>query len=159
MPNVLYSATTLLAFRISQLYYRDIHYAWCSPVFDGREHSDLESGVPPTSSPYEIYLAFRQESERSDRHGPRILENRAGILRGAAVKRESGTISKDQEDEIAAIVHAADYRYFRPMIFVIPFASVQDRVQPVPVLQRASLLSSEVIIPHLPRHLFDIIRP
>ena len=158
-PNVLYSASTLLAFRIAQMYYGDVHYAWCSPIFDGREQSELEPGVPPTSSPYEIYLAFKEEYERSELHSHRMLENRAGVVRGAAAKREAGTINKVQEDEIAAIAEAAGHRLFRPLIFVIPFSPVQELVRPVPALQKASLFSAEVIIPNLPRNCFDIIRP
>ena len=158
-PIVLYSTTTLLAFKIAQGYYNDIHFAWCTHVFDGRERSDLESGVPPTSSPYEIYLGLQQEVQRGDRHSAKIPENRAGILRGAAAKLKTGVIGKLQEEEIGAIVQAADLSYFKPLIFVIPFVQVQDLIQPVPVQERAGLFSTEVIIPSLPRGLFDVIRP
>ncbi len=34
-PLVLYSANTLLAYKINETFYKGLHYVWCNPVFDG----------------------------------------------------------------------------------------------------------------------------
>jgi hypothetical protein len=158
-PIVLYSTVTKLAFNIARRYYNDVHYVWCSPVFDGSQVSDLELTVPPTSSPYEIYAALKQEVARGERHSQKIQENRAGILRGATAKRQKGIISEEQEQEIVAIVEEAEGIHYQPLILVIPFAGVKSLMTPVPIRQRASVLSMESTILELPRSQFDVIRP
>jgi hypothetical protein len=158
-PLVLYSTVTKLALNVARIYYNDLHYVWCAPVFDGRQAADAEYSVPPTSSPYEIFLALREEIRRGDAHSRRIEENRTGILRGATAKRRSGTISEQQEQEIATIVELAQPSIYEPLILVIPYAGVRSMVSPVPIRERANPLSTESILPALPRHLFDVIRP
>jgi hypothetical protein len=158
-PNILYSTTTYLAFKIAQTYYGDVHYVWCTHIFDGSKHKALDPGVPPTSSPWEIYKGFREEVSRKDRHSAKVQDNRAGILRGASVKLQAKVIEAQAQEEIQAIVEEADLSYFEPIILVIPFVAVRTLIQPVPIRQRASLFSSEVIIPALPRSTFDVIQP
>jgi hypothetical protein len=155
--NLLYSTATWLSFTIAQRYYDDVHYVWCSPIFDGRAGRIGDVTVAPTSSPCEIYFGLQQEAKRADKHSQKMIENRTGILRGAGVKLAAGVITKSQSDEISAIVAAAQPCDFKPVLLIIPYAKVKKLLQEVPVPMRAHPLSVEFIIPELPRKLFDVI--
>jgi hypothetical protein len=154
---ILYSTASFLAYRIANEFYRDVHYAWCSPVFDGRAASKLGPTVPPTSSPCEIYWGLHQEVSRGDRHSAKISDNRTGIVRGAQYKRKMGIIDAAKEREIIDATEAAETRDFRPLLFVIPFGKVKALIESVPVKSRAHPLSAECLIPLLPGRLFDVI--
>lgn len=158
-PIVLYSTVTKLAFNIARRYYHDIHYVWCAPIFDASKESDVDFIVPPTSSPYEIYRDFQKHVNRAEGHSHMIEENKAGILRGATAKRRAGIITPEQEQDIIATAEDAQHIWYEPLILVVPFAKVKKLISIPPVTMRASALSAEVIIPELPRRLFDVIRP
>ena len=155
---VLYSTNTWLAYRISERYYNDEHYVWCTPYFDPRRSSFNVAAEPPSSSPFEMYRSLSQDVIRGDRHSAKIQENRAGIRRGASVKRQQGVISEAQENEINSIVHLAQHADFRPLMFVIPYSPlVANRLSDVSPEDKAHPLSAEYIIECLPRASFDII--
>lgn len=156
-PTVLYSASTFLAYRIAQQYYKDVHYVWCSPVFDGRTSGPLDPTVPPTSSPCEIYWSLHQEVSRGDRHSAKITENRAGIIRGAQFKRKIGVINEEIESDIIAATELAETRDFRPLMLIIPYAKVKRLIEKVPIKSRAHPLSVECLISSLPGKLFSVI--
>jgi len=111
-PLVLYSANTLLAYKINETFYKGLHYVWCTPVFDGRKLTKLDGGVPPSSSPLEIYETLRENVRRKDDHSLRIDANRTGIKRGAEKQRLQGAITLDQERSIHRIVDKAGHLDF-----------------------------------------------
>ena len=113
--------------------------------------------LPPSSSPGDIYLSFHADIRGGDLHSAKISQNKEGILKGAGIKRTMGIISEQQHTDIKAVVAAADLRDFRPLLFIIPFGPVADRVQMVSLAQRASAFHEEYTIERLPRHLFDVI--
>lgn len=157
-PLVLYSANTRLAHGISERYYNDEHYVWCTPYFDGKQRSELEPSVPPTSSPYELYRAYAEAAYRGDRHSGEIAANRTGILRGAKEKCREGTITAGDEEDIGRVVELAGFDLFRPLMYVIPYCEVADLVREVPVEDKAHPLSAEYVIDRLPRTRFDVLR-
>jgi hypothetical protein len=158
-PLLLYSANTWLAYMIAERYYDGEHYVWCTPYFDSRQLSPHTMAVPPTSSPAEIYQSLYQEVVRGDRHSSKIKENRIGILRGATVKKDQGVISEKQSLDIGAILDRAETRDFRPLIYVMPYVTVANRLSEVPIADRAHPLSVEYVIDRLPRGDFDVIEP
>ena len=123
-PLLLYSTNTWLAYVIAERYYGGEHYVWCAPVFDPRKQSSVDMVLPPTSSPCEIYRGLYEETKRGDRHSGKITENRGGILRGAAIKKNCRTITADEEREITEIIESAEIYDFRPLLYVIPFHQV-----------------------------------
>jgi len=157
IPLILYSANTWLAYMIAERFYSGEHYVWCTPYFDPRQLSPRSNAVPPTSSPSEIYHGLFEEVRRGDRHSSKIKENRIGILRGAAVKKDQGIITDKEAQDIAAILERAETRDFRPLIYVIPYAVVCGQLSEVPVPDRAHPLSVEYIIDRLHHDQFDVI--
>jgi len=131
---VLYSASSWLAYKISEEYYGGQHYVWCTPHFDPSSVPSIDYTVPPSSSPIEIYRNLREDVKRGDRHSAKIAANKAGLLRGMERKRAAGEITDEQASEIASILDAAEPRDFRPLIFVIPFHLVQDKLSKVRLL-------------------------
>ena len=154
---ILYSTNTWLAYMIAQKYYNGEHYVWCTPIFDPRRSGDRDSAVPPTSSPFEVYCSLAEEVARRDRHSRKVEENRAGVLRGANAKRRSGVIDEEQERDIVSIVNQAQLADFRPLMYIIPYSVVIDRMREPPLEDKAHPLSAEYIIDQLPREFFDVI--
>ena len=117
----------------------------------------MDAAVPLTSSPLEFYRGLVEAVARGDRHSQKIKENRVGILRGASAKRQAGVINDQQEKEIAAIIELAQARDFRPLMYIIPYAAVVNRLREPPPEDKAHPLSAEYIIDSLPRQCFHII--
>lgn len=156
LPLLLYSTNTWLTWAIGQRYYRELHYCWCAPYFDGRlapRHFQL----PPSSSPAEIYSSLAGAVARGDRHSGIIERNKVGALRGALAKRKQGVITRRQQSEIGAIVADAVPNDFRPVLFVIPFGGVRALANEVPPAERAHPLSVEYLLPGLPGRRFDVL--
>ncbi len=156
-PIVLYSANAWLAYAIAEQYYGGRHYVWCTQHFDPSSVPSINYAVPPSSSPIEIYRGLRKDVSSGDRHSAKIAANKAGILTGVEAQRTSGSITEERSAEIASVVEAADIRDFKPLFYVIPFHLVRDKIEAVPVRQRAHPLSAEFIIRSLPRDCFDVI--
>lgn len=157
-PKILYSANTWLAYNVTRLFFGDLHYVWCSPIFDRRGRPHVLATPPPTSCPCDIYFKLLEEVRGRDKHSAKISENRLGILKGAATKRAAGVISDDELAEINAIVSEATVEDFHPLLYVIPYDAVSTLVKEVPVAQRAHPLSEEYVIDALPGGLFDVIQ-
>lgn len=155
-PLLLYSANTWLAYSIAERFYGGIHYAWCSPFFDSAT-APAHVNIPPSSSPAEIYWGLWQETRRGERHSKAIRENQRGILKGARAKAADGVITSAQMSEIKRIINAAQPHEFRPLLFVIPFAGVEELVREVSVSERAHPMSLEFRVAALPRSRFDVL--
>jgi hypothetical protein len=155
-PLILYSTNTLLAYSIAERFYRGVHYAWCSPMYDGAR-SAAHITIPPSSSPAEIYRTYAEDARRGDRHSEAFERNRRGIRRGAKINLARGVLTQAARDEIVKIAQNAGPNDFRPVLYIIPFDRVVDRVVEVPVSERAHPLSVEYRIEDLPRHCFDMI--
>ena len=156
-PLLLYSAGSWLAYAIAERFYGGVHYVWCTPFYDGvtaARHVD----VPPTSSPAEIYRNLEEETRRGDRHSALIRQNRSGIRKGARAKHTAGIITQAQLVEIRRIVERAETREFRPVLYLIPFASAGESIVEVPVRERASLLSVEYRLEALRNDCFDLLQ-
>ena len=157
-PLVLYSTNSWLAYAISERYYGQQHYVWCTPFFDPGTMPSLDYSVPPSSSPAEIYRGLLEDIRRRDRHSAKIDANKAGILRGAQSKLSNGDIVEQEASEIGSVVGEADASDFTPLVFVIPYYLVKSNIREVPVNQRAHPMSREYIIDKLPRSHFDVIK-
>lgn len=156
--RILYSVNTWLAYNISRMFYGDSHYVWCSPVFDYKCRPYGQATPPPTSCPADIYHSLVEEVRRRDKHSAKVAENKLGILKGAAIKREAQVITDQEVQEITAIVEAAQIGDFHPLLYVIPYDSVATLLKAVPVQNRAHPLSEEFLIEALPGDAFDVIR-
>lgn len=156
-PLLLYSANTWLAYSIAERFYGGIHYAWCSPVYDGTT-APAHVNIPPSSSPAEIYRVFAEDSRRGEWHSDAITRNRAGIKGGAQAKLEAGAIHEGAYLRITQILDRSTPRDYRPVLFVMPFDRVADAAQEVSVGDLAHPLSLEYKIERLPRESFDMVQ-
>jgi ABC-type branched-subunit amino acid transport system substrate-binding protein len=86
-----------------------------------------------------------------------MTENRVGIVRGAAAKHAAGVITTQQRDDIVSAVNAAQCYDFRPRLFVIPTAGVENLIFQPAAEDKAHPLSEEYVIKELPRSRFDVI--
>jgi hypothetical protein len=144
---------------INERYYKGLHYVWCSEVFDARAQYAYgpHASIPPSSSPWEIYKAMREDVRRGDLHSANVERLRKSILLGAAAKLEAEEITDAQSNAIEKILESALLSDFRPLLYIIPYHGVAKLVQEVPVENRAHPLSLELKISALPRKLFDVI--
>ena len=155
-PLLLYSTSTWLAYSVAEQYYGGIHFAWCSPVYDGRLAA-VHVNIPPSASPAAIYRVMLEDSRRGDRHSNAIDQNKEGINRGARARRSQGLIGDEEVEEIRSSVERTECRDFRPVLYIIPYDQVKDSVIRVPAAERAHPMSVEYRIETLPRGSFDMI--
>jgi hypothetical protein len=97
------------------------------------------------------------EVNAGDRHSSKIAANKAGLLKGATIKRDRRAIGEAEFLEIAAVIEGAGPGDFRPLLYVIPYRAVADIAREVPVRERAHVLSEEFIIEDLRSGLFDVL--
>lgn len=157
-PLLYYSANTELAYRISEIYYGQIHYVWCTPFFTPSKGGELDYKVPSSSAPRDIYASFYKEVEQRDNHGTNIERNRVGLRNGVIAKKRAGVLTDQQADELNFLIDNATTSDFRPLLYVIPHEGVSHLVQLVPLRERANPFSLEYRIAELPRRCFDVIR-
>jgi hypothetical protein len=155
-PLLLYSASTWFAYSVAERFYGGVHYAWCSPVYDGRSAAD-HVNIPPSASPAALYRAMLEDTRRGDRHSSAIDQNKNGIYRGARARRSQGLIGDAEVEEIRSSLERAECRDFRPVLYIIPYDQVKESVVRVAVDERAHPMSVEYRIEMLPRASFDMV--
>ncbi|HEX6746454.1 MAG TPA: hypothetical protein VF092_04000 [Longimicrobium sp.] len=155
-PLLLYSTNTLLAYSIAERFYAGVHYAWCSPLYDGVKAA-AHINIPPSASPAEIYRIYAEDARRGELHSALFERNRDGIKTGAKMKRVAGLITEAEQIEFGEMVARATPYDLRPVLYIIPYDRVAERVITVPVRDRAHPLSVEFRIEELPRDCFDMI--
>jgi hypothetical protein len=155
---IFYSANSQLAYHINENFYGK-HFVWCGPVFDSSkvDHSHIYSKIPPSSNPYFIYSRLKEDVVRSDLHSPLILNNKAGLKRGALKMLEEGTIDKTDFTEINYIIDKSQLDVFRPFMYLIPFEIVKGKIIEVDVMSTANPLSKEYQVVNLLREEFSLI--
>ena len=143
---------------INERFRKDIHYVWCGDCFDSTKAAAYSSAAwtAPSSDPCAIYRQFQTECARMDRHSSKIQEQKLSLSRLAVIWRDDGQISSDEAEEIIYMVENSDAGHWKPLLYVIPRATVVGRLQIVPVAKRASF-GLEYIIPDLRRTEFDIV--
>ena len=72
-------------------------------------------------------------------------------------KRKNGVIDEETESEIIALVNAAEFDQFLPLLYVIPYSGVSSLCECVPRREKASYNSIEYRIQNLPRSAFDLL--
>lgn len=155
-PLLLYSANTWLAYAIAERYYDGIHFAWCSPVYDGTR-VEPHVNIPPSSSPADLYRLLLDEVERGEQHSAVLKDKRDGLLRGANRRCAEGLISNAQLDEIKRTIATSPLTEFRPVLYVIPFDRIRGTVVEASVEERAHPFSIEYKVDPLPRDCFDML--
>lgn len=155
-PLLLYSTNTWLAYAIAQRYYGGVHFAWCSPVYDGAR-ADAHVRIPPSSSPADLYRLLRDEVERGEQHSAVLEQKRKGVLLGADARRAEGLIGDAEWKNINETVETSSLSEFRPVLYLIPYAQVRGMVAEAGVRERAHPFSIEYKVNPLPRECFDIL--
>ncbi|AUD00988.1 hypothetical protein [Spirosoma pollinicola] len=155
---ILYSTNVFLKYHIQQKYFNDVHYVWCSELFDSKTASIYSPGslVPPSSNPADIYRQLKADVSGGDSHSAKIVEQRASIIARATEWEINGVINSLVKDDIIYIATNGSINYWRPLIYVIPKAPLITRLHTVPASKCAGL-GTEYIINDLNRAEFDII--
>ncbi len=159
MPgHFLYSTNSYIKQLIQRQFRRDLHYVYCSEVFDARVHGVYSpyAELPPSSNPAEIYRDLRAACASKDRHNEKIASVKNSILRLASEWQERGEITASDEAEIAYILRESQFDDWRPMIYVIRRDLVEPRLREVPITERAGRCI-EYIIEDLRREEFDML--
>jgi hypothetical protein len=153
-PLLLYSTATRLAYSVAQRYFGELHYVWCAPRDDPDPHAFHN---PPSSNPILLYRTYERDIAGGDEHSAVIAANRRGIIRGAVAKEAQGMIDRPTRELIEAVAKQAPLPDFKPLLFVIPYAKVANRVKPAGIDDRARPMAQEFIIEELPRSSFDVL--
>jgi hypothetical protein len=145
---LLYSTTTWLAHQISHNFYKGQFWVYCAPTFSGPVGSHAPPS-PPSSTPKGIYWSFLEDVRGKDLHSAKILQNRAGLKKGAIAKQADGAIAPDELADIHWIIDSATIEDFRPLLYVIPQIGVASRLKRVSPKHAANPFSVEYIIEDL----------
>lgn len=156
---IYYSTNTYLSYQINRMFYKGTHYVWCSPVFNPASLDELNPlrNIPPTSSPHEVYINYRDLAKGNDRHGHQIRQNQLGLKRGARIMLASGKIDESQYQLILYMVKNAPLTDFRPLLYLIPAQMVEGRVNNVPAKHTANVLGAEYRIFDLQEGEFEVL--
>lgn len=157
---LLYSTNSYMKYLINERYRADIHHVWCSESFDSAALGSYTSGalVPPSSNPKDIFLDLQKAVRATDTHNAKIKEQISGLSALAVTWEKAGLISSTAKDDIVYMVNeAAFFKHWRPLLYVIPRATIAAaRIVEVPAAKCASL-GREYIISDLRRDEFDLI--
>lgn len=162
-PLVLYSVNSHLAYTINKEYYGK-HFVWCATKFNTDELSAPNRNNPPSSNPLMIYRQYVSDLKQVqiDRHfHSRFLNERInGIKNGLEANKH--TIGEEIYDELTKEIEKQQasggiWNELKPLIYVIPFALVKDRVIKASPAKAACFSSEEYIITDLKSNEFDII--
>jgi len=156
-PLLLYSTNSLLAYRINERYYHDLHYVWCNPFFHKDAVINLQAQMVPSSTPAAIYLDYKQGVEAGDIHCQKVIDNRVGLRKGAQLKLHAAVITTQQFQEINLLIDTVQLTEYRPVVYVIPFRSVAKFATQPSLSAKAHPFSPEYLIEALPRKCFDVI--
>jgi hypothetical protein len=131
---------------------------WCSPAFSAGSLNkySLGSTTPPSSDPASIYRDLAAAVANNDEHCAKIIDQRKTLLALAVDWCNAGLIPPATRDDITMTVTKAGFPQWKPLLFVIPYASVAGRVQEVPRGKRASM-EPEYIVPDLTLDEFGIV--
>jgi hypothetical protein len=155
-PLLLYSTNTWIAYAIAERYYDGVHFAWCSPVYDGTK-ADAHINIPPSSSPADLYRLLLDEVERGEQHSAVRTKKCEGLIRGAEARLREGVITAAVFDDIVRTVKKSPPFDFRPVLYVMPYDRVRGMVVEASVEERAHPLSVEYRVSPLPRDCFDVL--
>jgi hypothetical protein len=152
VKHLLYSTNVYLKYWVQEQYWSSIHYVWCT------EHFDNPPGLPlpPSANPADIYRRLKADIAGQDSHSEKIAQQKASLITLAAKWTEDGLLQPDARDEIMYKVNHAAWEDWRPLVYVIPRALVETRMQLVPIDQRAGQ-ANEYIVADLNRNEFDAI--
>jgi hypothetical protein len=78
---LLYSTNTFLKFVILQRFRKDIHWVWCSEIFDSKKldsYSD-RALIAPSSNPADIYRELQRDVAGKDSHSAKITAQKASL--------------------------------------------------------------------------------
>src|ERR1051326_8139713 len=160
MPGpILYSTNPWFATDVAVRYRNGVHFAWVCECFDASKAAagSAAAMIAPSSSPKEIYENLSKEREREDRHGPLIIGYRKKFKSLARTWWANGEITEAQRDEIVATAQSPAWNHWRPVLYIIPRASIDDaRIVSVPHKQRAGY-GPELQIADLKPEEFDIV--
>jgi hypothetical protein len=158
MWNFLYSTNTRLSYILGESYYGGKHFVWCNPYFEYVTQPGLGALTVPTSTPKIIYESLALEVEFKDRHSRKIKDNKAGLLKGAAIHLKQGTITQSQYENIRYLITiAAEISDFQPLLYIINYKSVEVDLVEVPVKKLANPYCREFQIANLSRPNFEVL--
>jgi hypothetical protein len=158
MPVMYYSTVVYLKYYIQKNYFSDRHYVWVSEYFNCNSSNPHTPStlIGTTSNPKDIYLDLKKAYEATDRHSYKINEQIASIKKLAIDYFNTSLITDTERDEIIFMVDKCDFKYWRPVIYLIPKTIDSSRVTLVPMPSRASF-GPEYIIKDLNSNEFDLL--
>ena len=158
-PLIMWSATNRIVHYVCTHFFPS-YYVWCSPVFeaDAVGRYTRGAGQPPSSDPATIYRSLHTAVTKRDEHNGDVQRQRTKLAAVALDLSARNVISEDDAKEAVTYLKSAHISEWKPMIYVIPYSSVNGRVLAVPRGHRASG-APEYVIADLLEGEFEAIEP
>ena len=144
-PTFLYSTQLSVAWAINNAFYEDKHYCWCSPDFGNKPHS---------SSPRGLLRTYLEELNDTDQGGIIMTAKLPAIRRAAENILATDPARLKECLEILASFRLAECY---PVLYVMAYERVQDRIVNKPWSERASTWSAEILVTNVTSDDFDIL--
>jgi hypothetical protein len=157
---ILYSTNPWFATDIADRYRGGIYFAWVCECFDTAlaPPGSAAQMIASSSNPRRIYQNLAEDYHAGDEHSALIRGYKKTFCRLAKEWFASRSITKEQSDNIISSARSSTWRIWRPVLYVIPTATVlaTGRLQSVRRQDRAGH-GPEQQIADLHRDEFDII--
>jgi hypothetical protein len=141
MPGpFLFSAMPYMKFYIYRTYRNDIHYVWCSEVYDHSSTLVPRTSLPspPSSDPADICRQVRHAIDRRDRHDHRLTGWKTILITRVAAWEADGSLDPADAQELVFMLNSDDFQIWRPLLYVIHRSAIDPgRIHSVPPAQRA----------------------
>jgi hypothetical protein len=102
-------------------------------------------------------MSLAKEVQGGDRHSAKIKSLKIGLINGAAIRLAAGEIDAAVHALIVEVIEESETVDFAPLLYVIDFRAVQNRLRPVKPSDRAHPLSDEYKLERLKSDEFDIL--
>jgi hypothetical protein len=146
-----------IAYVINERYYDGSHYIWAAIGGEQAMRPPVDMVSPPSSTPMAICERLKSDIRNKDYHSAKVNSLKEGIIRGANFRLKQGVITSEVHDEILQVLGASQLEDYWPLLYVIPFDGVSQKIVTVPVPERAHPLSLEYRITDLRRNEFDLL--
>ena len=139
-----YSTNPWIKWHIHKEWRDDIHFVWCSPVFDPDQLAAEDRGslIPRTSSPAAIYrdVEVAVSGRTFDKHNPNIKRWRASLKSRVEQWRRAGELAEQDANDLIAILDSDERAVWQPLLYIIPTAAIPtSRIEHVSIGERAGL--------------------
>ena len=147
-PQILFSTKFRLAHQLECDYYGK-HFVYCTTKI----HSAKQ---PPTSDPLDIAYMYYRIARTGEKHYAQMEDKKATLIAVARDMVNKKVISSTEERIIVQRIQAMDYSDFYPLLYIISYNAVKNKITIVSDEEKASKHSVEYKVENMTQADFQV---